>query len=182
VTYDEDLISLSTGNIKSVTFCYDVGVACDDSVAKMGGEGDSATDVKVSRLANKDGECTSTTPAVLYTLDIDSDSVLFDPDLSVESDAQFLIQVDWAPYADPFSPPHRRISLSGDGSDYEDVVACESLIQGVDPNPVDPDPADTIGHPDGVLWCLAGQRQNLLPDGSWQQVQWYHGGGDPRFI
>jgi hypothetical protein len=153
----------------------------------MGGEGDSATDVKVSRLANKNGECTSTTPAVLYNLDIDSGSVLFDPDLSVESDAQFLIQIDWAPYDDPFDPPHRTIDF-GDG--IENVVACESLIQGVDPNPVDPDPADTIVHPPVdpgdpasglVLWCLAGQRQNLLPDGSWQQVQWYHGGGDPRW-
>jgi hypothetical protein len=165
------------------TEAWDGILNCDESVATVGDPGEAATDVAITRLSNKDGSCGA---LVLYNLDIDGTSVLFDPDLSVEDDAQFLVQVDWAPYADPFSPPHRQISLAGDGSDYQDVIACESLEQGAAPNPDNPDPADTIVNPDGVLWCLAGQQQNLLSEitppaelAPWQQVQWYHGGGDP---
>jgi hypothetical protein len=157
------------------TETWDGILNCDESAVTVGDPGEAATDVAITRLSNKDGSCGA---LVLYNLDIDGTSVLFDPDLSVEDDAQFLVQIDWAPYADPFNPPHRQISFSGDGSDYQDVVACESLVKD-DPAKVDPEPADTIENPEGVLWCLAGQRQNLLPDSTWQQVQWYHGGGDP---
>jgi hypothetical protein len=160
---------------------------CDESAVTVGDPGEAATEVAIARLSNKDETCGE---PILYKLDIDGTSVLFDPDLSVEDDAQFLVRIDWAPYADPFTPPHRQISLSGDLNDLQDVVACESLTQNGAPDPVDPDPdpADTIENPDGVLWCLAGQQQNLLSEiiapaeeAPWQQVQWYHGGNDPRW-
>jgi hypothetical protein len=165
------------------TKTYDGDLACGTSVTESDG-GVAATEVEVSRLANKDNECEEITPTVLYNLDIEDTSVLFDPDLSTETDALFLVRIDWAPTIDPFEPLTRKISLSGDLGDLEDIVACASLLQDpVDGTPVnpDPDPADTIQRPDGTPWCLAGQRQELLSDGTWQQIQWYYGGGDPRW-
>lgn len=173
------------GDAAEISIVFDGGLACDDSAPpEKGGAGDSATEVGVSRLVDKDDVCEPTTPTVLYNLDIDSTSVLFDPDLSTHGNALFLVRIDWAPTDDPFDPKTRMISLSGDPRDLEAIVACASLVQdefeGVPVNP-DPDPEDTIQRPVDTPWCLAGQRQELLPSGQWQQIQWYHGGGDPRF-
>jgi hypothetical protein len=46
---------------------------------------------------------------------------------------------------------------------------------------LDPDPDDIFIHPAGVPWCLAGQQQVLLDDGTWRQIQWYDGGIDPNW-
>lgn len=170
---------------------YDGELGCDEenntatAVGDDGEEGeddDPADRVLVTRLANKSGGACVVVPYQLVIDDV-SGSVLFEPLLlGDQADAQFLVRVDWAPYADPFSPPHRRISLSGDPADYTDVVACSGLVEGPSPEDPRPDNDDDIEHPPGVLWCMAGDRQDLQPDGLWQQIQWYHGGGDPRFI
>jgi hypothetical protein len=170
---------------------FDGNLACEEEVSASGevSDGDAAETVTVTRLDNKGGDCDAD-DSIEYNLFIDGDGVTFDPNIGDRVDTNFLVRIDWAPYEDPFSPPHRQISLSGDLSDLQDVVACESLVQGTASNSADdPDPTDTITHPDGVLWCLAGQRQNLLSESTWpsaetpwQQIQWYHGGIDPRFI
>ena len=159
------------------TTTYDGTLDCNEAVAKDGVDGDAADRVTVTRQSNK-GDCTD--DLIEYTIVIDDTGVVFDPNIGDREDTNFLVQIDWAPYADPFTPPHRTISL--DGVTYEPVEACSSQDSEGSVILLDPDPDDIFLHPTEVPWCLAGQQQVLLDDGTWQQIQWYDGGIDPRWI
>lgn len=151
---------------------------CEESVSETA-TGAAATSATVTRQDHKD-TCTNGTDLIAYNLVIDGNGVLFDPNIGDRTDTNFLVQVDWAPYADPFNPPHREISF--DGLNYELVTACESqLDEGANDEPLFPDPDDVFIHPADTPWCLAGEIQVLLGDGTWQQIHWYDGGTDPFF-
>ncbi len=122
-----------------------------------------------------------------YSFRIESDVVLFDANFETQPDAQFLIKIEWDPsdpVVDPFNPPDRQIDVDFDGN-FDPVEACDGRNVGDDPDAdpsADPSIDDTFEHPDNTPWCLAGEKLVLLEDGSWQQIQWYHGEGeDPQF-
>jgi hypothetical protein len=153
---------------------------CNQSVTENGEDGDAAVEVTVTRQNNK-GNCDD--DLVAYNLVIDNDGVEFDPNIGDREDTNFLVQIDWAPYEDPFTPfnpPPRLISL--DGVTYEPVTACESLFdEGANDFPLVPDSDDIFIHPANTPWCMAGESQVLLGNEMWQQVQWYDGGIDPNW-
>ena len=112
-----------------------------------------------------------------YTFQIQSDSVYFDY-LDGGEGAQFIVRIDWDPsdpIVNPIAPPVRQIDSTDDGDEnYVDGVACVSVE-------IDPVSGETVyTHPPGVPWCLIDHDIELTPDG-WQQIQWWHGQGDPRW-
>lgn len=123
-------------------------------------------------LVTRGSDLKSTDPCVPvpYVFEIQDDSVYFDYVDSDNVGAQFIVRIDWDPSdipVDPVSPPIRQIDYTNDGV-YVDGVACLSVIDGV------------YTHPPGVPWCLIDHQIELTPDG-WQQIQWWHGQGDPRW-
>ena len=173
---------------------FDAGdLFCGDTVpATQTNEDGPAEDISLGRGQNLKGDpCVE----VAYTFRIESDSVLFDVDLESDEqeNANLLVRVDWEPVADsgfPFETPHRQINYFPDDpdSDFEPVVACESLEYDGDIADPLPHPEDVYEHPDdarfegGVApWCLAGEQLVLDESGQWQQIQWYDGAGDPRW-
>jgi hypothetical protein len=135
---------------------------------------------------------------VAYTFRIEDDSVFFDADLTGQENARFLIRIEWdpaSPEVDPFNSPDRSVNFFPEGrtDGYDQVEPCTGLeSEGPAPTDVDPDKNDIYGHPTGaaggtygadeiVPWCLAGEQLVLLGDGTWQQIQWYDGAGDPHW-
>ena len=130
-------------------------------------------------LVTRGSDLKTTDPcvAVPYTFQIQSDSVYFDY-LDGGEGAQFIVRIDWDPsdpIVNPIAPPVRQIDSTDDGvENYVDGVACVSVE-------IDPVSGETVyTHPPGVPWCLIDHDIELTPDG-WQQIQWWHGQGDPRW-
>ena len=130
-----------------------------------------AVDGSVERLDDLKGEGNCEEDPLPYTFQIQSDSVYFDY-LDGGEGAQFIVRIDWDPsdpIVNPIAPPVRQIDYTDDGvENYVDGVACLSVIGGV------------YTHPLGVPWCLIDHQIELTPYG-WQQIQWWHGQGDPRW-
>ena len=156
---------------------FDGDLLCDEprSPTAIAADG-PAVDGSVERLDDLKGEGDCTTDAVPYTFQIQDDSVYFDY-LDSGEGAQFIVRIDWKPgdpLVDPISPPIRQIDFTNDGVDnYVDGVACTSVSGGVYVHPTD-------GAGNDIPWCLIDHDINLTPDG-WQQIQWWHGQGDPRW-
>jgi hypothetical protein len=130
----------------------------------------------VERLDDLKGTGDCEIDAVPYTFQIESESVYFDY-LDSGEGAQFIVRIDWKPgdpVVDPIAPPVRQIDYTDDGvENYVDGVACVSVSGGVYVHPTD-------GGGNVIPWCLIDHDIELTPDG-WQQVQWWHGQGDPRW-
>ena len=159
------------------TQTYDGDLLCDGpreptSIAADG----PALDGSVERLDDLKGDGNCTEDAVPYTFQIESDSVYFDY-LDGGEGAQFIVRIDWDPsdpIVNPIAPPVRQIDYTDDGiENYVDGVACLSVSGGVYVHPPD-------GSGGVIPWCLIDHDISLTPDG-WQQVQWWHGQGDPRW-
>lgn len=129
-------------------------------------------------LVSRGTDLKSTDPCerVPYIFQIQDDSVYFDY-LDSGEGAQFIVRIDWDPNdvpVDPISPPVRQIDYTDDGvENYVDGVACVSVSGGVYVHPTD-------GGGNDIPWCLIDHDISLTPDG-WQQIQWWHGQGDPRW-
>lgn len=172
---NQTLFQLSTIPFEGELNCGDVSTGT--AAPNPDGPADAVT---LWRGENKDGsECV----LLPYTLQIQDDVVHFDADFDLQPAASFLIRIDWdptSPMVDPFNPPDREIDVEIDGT-FVPVVACDGrTAAGSDPT-ADPAIDDTFVHPDGVQWCLAGEKLVLLANGSWQQIQWFHGGEDPNW-
>ena len=96
--------------------------------------------------------------------------------------AQFVIEIEWAPYDPtlyPSNPPVRRINWIDDSeANYTAGVACLELNDLG--NPVHPPDADAEDSDAVVPWCIIGQTLELTEVG-WVQIQRWHGQGDPRW-
>jgi hypothetical protein len=137
-----------------------------------------ALDGSVERLDDlkSENDCSLEENAVPYTFQIQSDSVYFDY-LDDGEGAQFIVRIDWDPsdpIVNPIAPPIRKIDYTNDGVDnYVDGVACVSVSGGVYVHPTD-------GAGNDIPWCLIDHVIELTEDG-WQQIQRWHGQGDPRW-
>jgi len=138
-------------------------------------EGGPALDGLVTR--GSDLKSTDPCVPVPYTFQIQDDSVYFDYLDSDEVGAQFIVRIDWDPNdvtVDPIRPPVRQIDYTNDDiENYVDGVKCVSVTDGVYLHPED-EGGSTIP------WCLIDHDIELTPAG-WQQIQWWHGQGDPRW-
>ena len=165
-----------TQTLFSVVKLFDGVLGCDpnNSTATAGGanEGGPALDAGLERTENwKLSECT----LIPFVFQIDQDSVYFDYFDQDEQGAQFIVRIAWDPAdveVDPMNPPLREIDYSGVGDDYVPGVACAAVtLSGV---------YDHTVNGVEVPWCLIEQ-QLVLTDAGWQQIQWWHGKGDPRW-
>jgi len=164
-----------TQTLFSVVKLFDGVLGCDpdNSAAAAGGanQGGRALDASLERTENwKLSTCT----LIPYVFQIEQDSVYFDYFDQDEQGAQFVVRIAWDPAnvdVDPMNPPVREIDYSGVGDDYVPGVACETVTSGAYDHTVDG--VD-------VPWCLIEQ-QLVLTEAGWQQIQWWHGKGDPRW-
>jgi hypothetical protein len=166
-----------TQTLFSVVKLFDGVLGCDpdNNTATAGGanQGGPALDASLERNENwKLSTCT----LIPYVFQIEQESVYFDYFDQDEQGAQFVVQIAWDPSdvpVDPINPPVREIDYSGIGEedDYVPGVACASVTNGV---------YDHIVDGVDVPWCLIEQ-QLVLTNAGWQQIQWWHGKGDPRW-
>jgi hypothetical protein len=147
----------------------------DDRAPTSIDEGGPALDGLVTR--GSDLKSTDPCVPVPYIFQIETDNVYFDYLDNGEDGAQFVVRIDWDPNdvtVDPIRPPVRQIDYTNDGiENYVDGVKCVSVADGVYLHPED-EGENTIP------WCLIDHQIELTPDG-WQQIQWWHGQGDPRW-
>jgi len=140
-------------------------------------------------LVTRGSDLKSTDPCVPvpYVFEIQDDSVYFDY-LDNGDGAQFVVRIDWDPsdpIVNPLVPPVRQINWTDDSdANYEYGVACLYLDDSGTPvHPPDPDaePPDPDAENDKTVpWCLIEQTLQLTEKG-WQQIQRWHGQGDPRW-
>ncbi len=155
---------------------FDGDLLCDGPRAPTSIAADGpAVDGSVERLNDLKGEGDCTVDAVPYTFQIQSDSVYFNY-LDGGEGAQFIVRIDWDPsdpIVNPIAPPVREIDYTNDGVDnYVPGVACVSVSGGEYTHPI-------VGGEE-IPWCLIDHDIELTEDG-WQQIQWWHGQGDPRW-
>jgi hypothetical protein len=162
---------------------FDGTLICDEPrpPASIAPDGPAVPGTTVERLEDLKGSRNCLTEAIPYDFQIRDDYVYFDY-LDSKPGAQFVVEIKWAPYDPavyPSNPPVRRINWIDDSeAHYTPGVACLELNDLGNPvHPPDPDAED----PEAVVpWCIIGQTLELTEDGM-EQVQRWHGGGDPRW-
>jgi hypothetical protein len=154
---------------------FDGNLLCGDEKVPTSIAGDGPA---LDGLVTRGSDLKSNDPceAVPYIFQIQDDSVYFDY-LDGGEGAQFIVRIDWDPsdpIVNPIAPPIREIDYTDDGvENYVPGVACVSVSGGVYVHPT-----DAAG--DDIPWCLIDHDIELTEDG-WQQIQWWHGQGDPRW-
>ena len=146
----------------------------DPTVTRGINEPGPALSANVVRGTDLKGSCDFDVP---YTFQIETDNVHFNYLDNGEDGAQFVVRIDWDPsnpIVNPIAPPVRKINyIDDDPANYVDGVACLSVSGGVYLHPTDDAGND-------IPWCLIDHDIELTPAG-WQQIQWWHGQGDPRW-
>jgi hypothetical protein len=158
---------------------FDEAVDCLDEVSAtlIGFAADSATFV---RDLNDGAESPDDCDDIGVTFEIQDEGVLLRKSSIGLNTGQLeavnaTVEIVWTPQAAAMPLPVRQINFEGDANGtFEDVQWCSSYDAS----------GETWIHPvrsDGseVPWCLISDTATLLVDGSVQQVQQYHGRGDP---
>jgi hypothetical protein len=158
---------------------FDHAVDCLDAVSAtlIGFAADSAEFV---RGLNDGAESPDDCDDIGVTLEVQDDGVLLRKSTTGLSTGQpeavnATVEIVWTPQAAEVPPPARQINFDGDPNGiFEDVQWCTTYdaVAGTWNHPLRSDGSE-------VPWCLISDTATLLVDGSVQQVQQYHGRGDP---
>jgi hypothetical protein len=158
---------------------FDHAVDCLDAVSAtlIGFAADSAEFV---RGLNDGAESADDCDDIGVTLEVQDEGVLLHKSTTGLSTGQpeavnATVEIVWTPQPAEVPLPARQINFEGDPNGiFEDVQWCTShdAVAGTWNHPVRSNGSE-------VPWCLISDTATLLVDGSVQQVQQYHGRGDP---
>lgn len=156
---------------------------CGASTDPEGDEsGDGVPETQVSRLQNSSGTCTPIPYAITTTTRTDgTGDVLFQKDLTGQSNAQFTWTVKWEPEADNYPVTSQtRFDPDGNGpiTDLIPLKWCDKDESGGNEVPsYGTSPAQLA-----MKWCLAAQSIVPVSDTQVQITETFYGSGDPRSL